>query len=110
MHSSEKRKREAEMCEMQEEYDFSDSWPNPYAEKLCKPVTLNLNMTTIEYFQDEAARTGIPFQTVISLYLSECAESERRPALLQDYIAPNPDMGNSAVTEDSEHKISDCHN
>lgn len=88
------------MCEMQEEYDFSNSRPNPYVEKMCKPVTLDLNLGTIEFLQNEAARTGIPFQTIISLYLNECAELERRPAFLQDYVALGIDAGNSTVTED----------
>lgn len=65
---------------MREEYDFSNSRPNPYAERLRKPVTMNLYVSTIDYFKEESARTGIPYQTIISMYLNQCAEEKKRLA------------------------------
>lgn len=67
---------------MREEYDFSGSRPSPYAERLRKPVTLSLNVSTIEYFEAESARTGIPFQNIINMYLNECAEEGKRLSFL----------------------------
>ena len=58
---------------MRDEYDFTDSRPNPYAERLRKPVTMNLDVETVDYFKAEAKRTGIPYQNIINLYLGQCA-------------------------------------
>lgn len=60
---------------MKKEYDFSDSVRNPYARHLKKQVTLRLNTDAIAYFKALAAETGIPYQNLINLYLTECAHS-----------------------------------
>lgn len=57
---------------MRKEYDFSESRANPYAEHIRKPVTINLDVANIDYFKSEAARTGVPYQTIINMYLTEC--------------------------------------
>ncbi|MGN0034896.1 MAG: hypothetical protein ACI364_04140 [Coriobacteriales bacterium] len=62
---------------MRKEYDFGESRPNPYAARLRKPVTMNLDVANIDYFKSEAARTGVPYQTLINMYLTECREQER---------------------------------
>lgn len=59
---------------MREEYDFSNSRPNPYVGRLRKPVAMNLDVANIEYFKAESARTGIPYQTIINMYLTQCRE------------------------------------
>ena len=64
--------------EMREEYDFSKGIKNPYAKKLKKQVTININSFAIEYFKDQAAETGIPYQTLINLYLTDCAKNKRK--------------------------------
>ncbi|MDR0593567.1 MAG: BrnA antitoxin family protein [Bifidobacteriaceae bacterium] len=66
---------------MREEYDFTTATTNPYAKRLRKPVTIRLDVDTIAYFKAQAASTGIPYQTLINLYLAECAANQRRPAL-----------------------------
>ena len=63
---------------MRKEYDFSDSTKNPYAKQLKKQVTLRLNTDTISYFKALAKETGIPYQNLINLYLTECAQSCRK--------------------------------
>jgi len=63
---------------MREEYDFSKSTRNPYAKKLRKAVTIRLGVDIIEYFRDISEETGIPYQTLIKLYLRDCAQSKRR--------------------------------
>ncbi|MDP9805994.1 putative DNA binding CopG/RHH family protein [Trueperella bonasi] len=63
---------------MRQEYDFSESQSNPYAERLRKPVTMNLDVANIEYFKGEAARTGVPYQTIINMYLTECRINQRK--------------------------------
>ena len=62
---------------MRKEYDFGESRPNPYAGRLRKPVTMNLDVANIDYFKSEAARTGVPYQTLINMYLTEGREQER---------------------------------
>ena len=57
---------------MRDEYDFNESRPNPYAKKLRRQVTMNLDGDVIDYFKAEATRTGIPYQNLINLYLSQC--------------------------------------
>jgi predicted DNA binding CopG/RHH family protein len=63
---------------MRDEYDFSTGRPNPYASRLKKRVTIRLDEGTIEYFRDLADETGIPYQTLINLYLRDCAATGRR--------------------------------
>jgi len=63
------------------EYDFSKARRNPYASKLKRPVTIRLDEQTIDYFRDLAADTGIPYQTLINLYLRDCAATGRKVSL-----------------------------
>lgn len=63
---------------MKAEYDLSDARPNPYVDKLRRPVTMNLDTYAIDYFKREADRTGIPYQRLINLYLVECARNGKR--------------------------------
>ncbi|MGV9183315.1 hypothetical protein [Arcanobacterium canis] len=65
---------------MREEYDFSNSKLNPYIGRLRKPVTMNIDVANIEYFKAEAARTGVPYQTIINMFLTECREQEKHLA------------------------------
>lgn len=62
---------------MKVEYDFDGSRANPYVKKLRKPVTMNLDVDVIEYFKEESARTGVPYQTIINLFLAQCVEEGR---------------------------------
>ena len=64
---------------MKEEYDFSNGRPNPYAGHVRKQrVTMNVYASTVDYFRAESARTGVPYQTLINLYLTQCAAEGRR--------------------------------
>jgi predicted DNA binding CopG/RHH family protein len=63
---------------MKKEYDFSKARRNPYASRLRRPVTIRLDENTIAYFKELARETGIPYQTLINLYLRECAASEKK--------------------------------
>lgn len=63
---------------MREEYDFSNAWPNPYAKKLKNQVTINLDADIITYFKQQAASSGIPYQTLINLYLADCVRNNRQ--------------------------------
>jgi len=63
---------------MRENYDLSKGKKNPHAKRLKKQVTIRLEEATIEYFKALAEEVGIPYQTLINLYLRDCAATSRR--------------------------------
>ncbi len=63
---------------MRSEYDFSNGIKNPYAKRLKKQITINIDSSTIDYFKEQAAQSGIPYQTLINLYLTDCAVHQRK--------------------------------
>lgn len=65
---------------MRKEYDLTKlkSRKNPYAKHLKQQVTIRLGVDVISYFKDLAEETGIPYQNLINLYLTECAHSEKK--------------------------------
>jgi predicted DNA binding CopG/RHH family protein len=66
---------------MKKEYDFSKGRRNPYAKRLKRQVTIRLDQSTIAYFKAMAEEAGIPYQTLINLYLRDCAAAQRRLAM-----------------------------
>ena len=64
---------------MKAEYDLSKmkSRKNPYASKLKKPVTMRLSEEVITYFKDMAEEAGVPYQSLINLYLRDCVAQHR---------------------------------
>lgn len=62
---------------MREEYDFTDARKNPYAKRLKRQITINIDCDTIDYFKQQAEEYGIPYQTLINLYLAECVKEQR---------------------------------
>ena len=66
---------------MKKEYDFSKGKRNPYAGQLKQSVTMRVDRTTIDYFKGLAAELDVPYQTLINLYLRDCALTGRRPAM-----------------------------
>lgn len=66
---------------MREEYDFSQSVPNPYIKKLKKQVTIRLEEDVVGYFKELSEETEIPYQTLINLYLKDCVKSQRKLSL-----------------------------
>lgn len=63
---------------MKTEYDFSNAKKNPYAKKLKKQITINIDNDTIVYFKKQAEFSGIPYQVLINMYLSDCAENHKQ--------------------------------
>ena len=65
---------------MREEYDIKNLNPrkNPYAKKLKQQVTMNMTQSTVEYFKEMSAETGIAYQTLINLYLDECVKEKKK--------------------------------
>ncbi|MDD8026202.1 MAG: BrnA antitoxin family protein [Acidobacteriota bacterium] len=66
---------------MKKQYDFSKATKNPYAGMLKRPVTIRLDEESVAYFKELANEIGIPYQTLINLYLRDCAASRRKLSL-----------------------------
>lgn len=64
---------------MKEEYDIEKLNPrkNPYSRRLKKQVTINIDCDTIDFFKMQSEDSGIPYQTLINLYLSDCAKQKK---------------------------------
>lgn len=67
---------------MRKHYDFSKGRPNPYARRLKRQITLRLDEATITYFRSLSEETAIPYQSLINLYLRECAASNKHLKLV----------------------------
>jgi len=65
---------------MRKKYDFSKGRKNPYAKRLKRQITIRLDEQTLEYFKELSEETEIPYQTLINLYLGECARSKKKPS------------------------------
>ena len=68
---------------MRDEYDIKNlnPRPNPYADKLKKQITIRLNASTIDYFKQQAEETGISYQNLINMYLTDCAVHEKKTGI-----------------------------
>ena len=74
---------------MKKHYDFSDARPNPYAKRLKKQVTIRIEEATLAYFKRLARETAIPYQTLINMYLKDCA-AHRKQLRLEWRPSPSP--------------------
>lgn len=65
---------------MREHYDFENmkGKKNPYAKQLKQPVTMRLDRVSVDYFKSLSEEMNIPYQTLINLYLRDCAENHRK--------------------------------
>ena len=66
---------------MRKSYDFLKGTKNPYAKHVKKQVTIRLDETTIDYFKKLAEDLSVPYQTLINMYLRDCAASGRKLAV-----------------------------
>ena len=72
---------------MREHYDFARmrGRKNPHARRLRESITIRLDRDSVAYFKGMAVETGVPYQTLINLYLRDCVE--RRRQLRQEWVA-----------------------
>jgi len=75
---SKRRRLTEKVNTMRSEYDFSKSSRNPYATQLKKQITIRLDEECINYFKAISEDVGIPYQSLINLYLRDCAASNRK--------------------------------
>jgi len=62
---------------MRNEYDFNNARKSPYTKKEKQQITINLDSDIISYFKMQSGILGIPYQTLINLYLSDCVSKKR---------------------------------
>ncbi|MCI8316578.1 MAG: BrnA antitoxin family protein [Lachnospiraceae bacterium] len=69
-----------EVKSMREEYDIENLNPrrNPYVKRLKKQITINIDNDTVDFFKAQSEESGIPYQTLINLYLSDCAKNKKK--------------------------------
>jgi predicted DNA binding CopG/RHH family protein len=74
---------------MKAEYDLStlQARKNPYASKLKRPVTMRLSEDVVEYFKGMAEEAGIPYQSLINLYLRDCLANHRKLQIKWSQVA-----------------------
>ena len=63
---------------MRDQYDFSQARKNSYASQLKKSITIQLDEDSMAYFKGISEEVGIPYRTLINLYLRDCATSHRK--------------------------------
>ena len=63
---------------MEKEYDFTKAKKNPYVGKLKQQITINIDKDTVAYFKTLSQDTGVPYQTLINLFLTDCAKNRKR--------------------------------
>ncbi len=63
---------------MHESYDFTNSVKNPYAKRMKQQITIRIDEETVNYFKSMAEDKGIPYQSLINLYLRDCASKHRQ--------------------------------
>ena len=66
------------VTKMRKEYDFSKARKNPYASMLKKPITIRLDEDSVSYFKSVSEEVGIPYQSLINLYLRDCVANHKK--------------------------------
>ena len=64
---------------MRDHYDFSKmkGRKNPYAKFFKSTITIRVDKDVIQYFKTMAEKTGLPYQSLMNLYLRDCATTGR---------------------------------
>ena len=66
-----------EKKQMRDEYDLTDAKPGRFAEGYKQQITIRIDRETISYFKELSVNTGVPYQTLMNLYLTDCAKKKR---------------------------------
>jgi uncharacterized protein (DUF4415 family) len=66
---------------MRKHYDFSNSIRNPYTKKLKHQISIRVDNDILEYFKELSTDADIPYQKLMNLFLRDCKEKKKRPAI-----------------------------
>jgi predicted DNA binding CopG/RHH family protein len=71
---------------MKKEYNFTKmkAEKNPYATKK-RAVGINLSHQVVDYFKKLSVGSGVPYQTLIDMYLLDCVKTKKK--LKMDWAA-----------------------
>ena len=69
---------EKELEDIPEITSLENAVRNPFAGRIKRQVTMNLNIKTLDFFREQADSLGIPYQTLMNLYLADCANNTRK--------------------------------
>ena len=67
---------------MKRNYDFSNAVKNPYAKKMKKTICINISESVLAYFKELAAKTGIPYQSLINMFLTQAKAEKMEPTFI----------------------------
>lgn len=62
---------------LNKEFNFDNAIKNPYVKRLRKSITMNVDIEVLDYFKEQSSNIGIPYQTLINLYLLDCAKNNK---------------------------------
>ena len=62
---------------MNKEFDMTNATRGTMGKKPKQQVTIKIDADTIAYFKKLAVRSGIPYQSLINLYLTDCANNKK---------------------------------
>ena len=82
---------------MKKNYDFSGAIKNPHARRLKRQLTIRLDSDTVDYFQELSRELSLPYQTLMNMYLRDCAATRRRPEWTVARKGARPDPARSLV-------------
>ncbi len=43
-----------------------------------RQISISLNVSVIDYFKNMSEKTGVPYQTLINMYLVDCVQNEKQ--------------------------------
>lgn len=55
---------------------------HPWYSRQKKSISINIDVEAIEYFKGLSSDTGVPYQTLINMYLVQCKEERKRPVFV----------------------------
>lgn len=76
-----KRKPINDKDTMRDHYDFDKmKWQrNPYYGKIKHPITIRIEKGSLVYFKQLSEEYGMPYQSLINMYLRDCAQKKKKP-------------------------------
>ncbi len=63
---------------IEEKNGYTQVEKDTHMKKLKKQITIRVDADTLDYFKEQAETSGIPYQTLINLYLSDCAKNKKK--------------------------------
>ena len=73
----------------EKEFNFENARKNPYAKVLKKQITLNVNIDSIEYFKEEAERTGYACKNALAQWKEATIVVARELATMETIVVEN---------------------